>query len=80
MANSLFSFPLNVEKNQNSNSLFLKVQLGIAFDIHLEDVKMITLFSRGDLDHLIAFQNKGIDSMIRREKMVMTLPLRSSPK
>lgn len=52
----------------------MKVQLGIAFDIHLEDVKMITLPSRGDLDHLIAFQNKGIDSMIRREKMVMTLP------
>lgn len=76
MANFIPCFPFNrMLRNSKSNSLFfLKVQLGIAFDIHLEDVKMITLPSRGDLDHLIAFQNKGIDSMIRREKMVMTLP------
>lgn len=33
---------------------------------------MINPLSWADLDHLIAFQNKGIDSTIRRGKMVMT--------
>lgn len=65
---SLFSFPAIVQQKEQSYSLFLKVQLGIASDIHIEDIEVITLLSQGDSDNLIAFQNKGIDSMIRREK------------
>lgn len=77
MANSLFSFPSNVEKkrtNQRVNSLFLKVQL-----LTFSEKMLKWRLSRHDLDHLIAFQNKGIDSVIRREKMVTTT-MPTSPK
>lgn len=67
-----FSFPSNVLKKihtqKNSSGLFLKVQLGIAFDIQLEDAKKNDNFPFPEMIFLTAFQNKGIDSMIRRER------------